>query len=127
MVRWGGPGAFVVKNSDTTSWHKLSLIAPVQPKLLRVLYSNKMIPNAPKYYETHQNMYLGSNMLDQVCSLQKCPARLRGPNFCIIATVWPDLHRVLCCNETITNAPKHYVTHKNMSLGSSGLDRLRPL
>ena len=135
MVRWGGPGAFVVKNSDTTSWHKLLLIAPVQPKLLRVLYSNKMIPNAPKHYETHQNMYLGSNKLDQVCSLQKCPARLRGPNFCIIATVRPDLHRVLWCNETwvlcsnemITNAPKHYVTHKNMSLGSYGLDRVRSL
>ena len=25
------------------------LIAPVQPKLLRVLYSNEMIPNAPKH------------------------------------------------------------------------------
>ena len=85
-VQWGGSGAFVAKNSDPTSWHKLSLIAPVQPKLLRVLYSNKMIPNAPKHYETHQNMYLGSNRLDQVCSLQKCPTRLRGPNFCINCT-----------------------------------------
>ena len=45
MVQWGGPGAFVMKNSDTTLWHKLfSIIAPVQPKLL----SNEMIPNAPK-------------------------------------------------------------------------------
>ena len=30
-----------------------SLIAPVQPKLLRVLYSNKMILNALKPNETH--------------------------------------------------------------------------
>ena len=50
MVQWGGPGAFVVKNSETTSWHKFfSLIAPVQPKLLRVLYSNEMIPKEPKH------------------------------------------------------------------------------
>ena len=46
----GGPGAFVAKNPDMTSWHKIfSLIAPVQPKLLRFLYSNKIIPNAPKH------------------------------------------------------------------------------
>ena len=30
-----------------------------------------MIPNPPKYYETHQNMSLGSNGVDQVCSLRK--------------------------------------------------------
>ena len=60
-----------------------SLIAPVQPKLLRVLYSNKMILNALKSYETHQNMSLGSNGVDQVCLLQKFLMRLRRPNFCI--------------------------------------------
>jgi len=128
MVQCGRTGAFVAKNSDTTSWHEpFSLIAPVQPKLLQVLYSNETIPNAPKHYETHQNMCLGSNRLHRVCSLQKCPMRLCGPNFCIIATVRPILHWVLCCNETITNVPKHYVTHKNMSLGSYGLDRVRSL
>ena len=31
----------------------------------------EMIPNAPKHYETHQNMSLGSNGVDQVRSLQK--------------------------------------------------------
>ena len=128
MVQWSGTGVFAVKNSDTTSWHQLfSLIALVQPKLLSVLYINKMIRNAPNHYETHQNLSLGSNGVYQVRSLQKCPMRLRGPNFCIIATVRPDLHWVLCCNETITNAPKYYVTHKNMSLGSYGLDRVCPL
>ena len=66
-----------------TSWYELvSLIAPVQPKLLRVLYSNEMIPNAPKHYVTHQNMRLVSNGVDQVCSLQIFPTRLRCPNFC---------------------------------------------
>ena len=72
MVQWGGTGVFVAKNSDMISWHELfSLIAPVLPKLLRVLYNNKMILNAPKPYETHQNMSLGSNGVDQVRSLQK--------------------------------------------------------
>ena len=38
-----------------------ALIAPVQPVLQRVSCSNETLPNAPKYYETHQNMSLGSN------------------------------------------------------------------
>jgi len=99
----------------------------VQPKLLCVLYNKKVISNAPEHNKTHQNMSLGSNRLDQVRSLLKFPTRHRGLNFCIIATVRPVLHRVLCCNETITNAPKHYNTHKNMSLGSNGLDLVRSL
>ena len=53
MVQCGGPGAFVVKNSDMTSWHEpFSLIAPVQPKLLRVLYRKK---NDPKRTQTLRN------------------------------------------------------------------------
>ena len=42
---------------------------------------NKMVPNAPKEYETHQNMSLGSNGVDRVRSLRKIPTRLRGTNF----------------------------------------------
>ena len=41
-----------------------------------------MVPNAPKWYETHQNMSLGSNGVDRVLSLRKIPMRLRGTNFC---------------------------------------------
>ena len=40
------------------------------------------VPNAPKRYETHQNISLGSNGVDRVLSLQKIPTRLRGTNFC---------------------------------------------
>ena len=32
------------------------------------------------------------------------------------------LHRVSCSYKTIINAPKHYATHENMSLGSKGAD-----
>jgi len=46
-----------------------ALIAPVQPILHRVSRSNETLPNAPKYNETHQNMILGSNGVDQVRSL----------------------------------------------------------
>ena len=53
------------------------LIAPSFMQLLR------NDPNAPKHYETHQNMSLGSNGVDQVRWLGKIATRLRGTNFCI--------------------------------------------
>ena len=40
-----------------------------------------------------------------------------GRTFALIAAIQAIFHRVLCCNKTITNALKHYETHKNMSLG----------
>ena len=43
-----------------------ALIAPVEPILHRVSCSNKMVPFAPKHYETQQNMSLGSNGVNQV-------------------------------------------------------------
>ena len=48
-----------------------ALLAPVHPVLHRVSSSYEIIQNAPKHYETHQNMSLQSNGVDQVCSLQK--------------------------------------------------------
>ena len=57
------------------------LIVPGQPILHRVLCSNKTLPNAPKYYEMHQNMSLGSNGVDRVHSLRKIPE----------ATSWQEL------------------------------------
>ena len=43
----------------------------------------------------------------------------------LIAPVHPILHRVSGSYETITNAPIHYETHQNMSLGSNGVDQVR--
>ena len=60
-----------------------ALIAPVQPVLHRVSCSNETLPNAPKHYETHQNMSLWSNGMDRVCSLRKIPMRFHGTNLCI--------------------------------------------
>ena len=63
-----------------------ALIAPIQHVLHRVSCSNETLPNAPKYFETHQNMSLGSNGVDRVRLLRKIPMRLRGKNFCINCT-----------------------------------------
>ena len=47
--------------------------------------------------------------------------------FALIAPGLPILHRDLCISETIQNAPERKETHRNMSLGSNGVDRERSL
>src|SRR6185436_10734393 len=70
-----------------------------------------MVPNAPKRYETHQNISLGSNGVDRVLSLQKIPTRLCGTNFCTrSARFAPSFVRqpnVPKCTQTVRNSPKH--------------------
>jgi len=104
-----------------------ALVAPVQPVLYRVSCRNEILPNAPKYYETHKNMSLGSNGVDRVSSLRKFRCDFMARTFALIAPVQIVLHRVSCSNETLPNAPKHYETHENMSLVSNGVDRVRSL
>jgi len=43
-----------------------ALIGQVQHVLHRVLCGNKILPNTPKHYETHQNMSLGFDGVDWV-------------------------------------------------------------
>ena len=50
-----------------------ALIALVQYVLQQVSCSYETIPNAPKYYETDQNISLGCNGADWVHSLGKNP------------------------------------------------------
>jgi len=97
-----------------------ALITLIHPILHRVSCSYETIWNAPKYYAMHQNMSLRSNVADWLRSLRKIPAWLRGTSFRIKCTNSPCLHRVSCVYEMIPNAPKHYATHQNMSLGSNG-------
>ena len=47
-----------------------------------------------------------------------------APTFALIAPVHTVLPRVSCSYETIPNTPKHYETHKNMSLGSNGVHQV---
>ena len=63
-----------------------ALIAPVQPVMHRVSCSNETLPNAPKHYETHQNVSLWSNRVDRVHSLRKILMRFHGTNLCINCT-----------------------------------------
>ena len=104
-----------------------ALIAPIRPILHQVLCGNVTVPNARKHYETHQIMCLGSNGLDRVCSLWRIEMWFRCKNFALIAPVRPVLHRVLCSNEMVLDACKHYETHRNMSFGSNGLDGVHSL
>ena len=104
-----------------------SLITLVHPVLHRVSCSCVMIPNGPKHYETHKKMSLGSNGVDQVRSLRKIQCDFVARTFALIAPVQYVLQEVSCSYETIPNAPKHYETHQNMSLGSNGVDQVRSL
>ena len=60
--------------------------ALVRPVLHRDSLGNQTVLNAPKLYETNQNVSLGSNGMDRVRSLRKIPKRLRGTNFCTTST-----------------------------------------
>ena len=104
-----------------------ALIAPIHPILHRVSCSYERMPNAPKHYETHQNMSFGSNGVDQVRLLGKITTWLHGTNFCVnwtspvcFTTSFMQLHN-------IPNAPKYYKTDRNISLGSNGVDWLHSL
>ena len=103
------------------------LIAPAHPVLYRVSCSFETILNAPRHYATHQNMSLGSNGVDWVCSLRKTRRDFVARTFALIAPVHTILHRVSCSYETITDEPKHYETYENMSLGSVGVDWVHSL
>ena len=83
-----------------------------------------MVLNAPKLYETHQNISLWSNGVDQVSSLQKISTRLRGMNFCTSSARFA-VSFVRQAN--VPNAPKQYQMHQNVSLGSNGVDRVPSL
>ena len=91
-----------------------ALIAPFQLILHRVSCSNKMVPNAPKHYETHQNMSLGSDGVDRVDLLQKILTQFCGLNFCIkfnsSARFEPSIVKQRNgpkCIQTLCNPPKH--------------------
>ena len=97
---------------DFVAW--TALIALVHPVLHRVSCRYETITNAPKHYAMHENMSLGSNGVDWLCSLRKFPTWLRGTSLCIDCTsshccassfmqFWNDPK----CTQTLCNTPKH--------------------
>ena len=99
-----------------------ALIASVQYVLHQLSCTCETIPNAPKCYEMHRNISLGSNGVDQVRSLQKITTWLRGTNFCInctssvcFAPTFMHLRNDPKCTQILRNRPK-------LCLGSNGVD-----
>ena len=92
-----------------------ALIAPVHPVLHRVSCSYETIPNAPKYYKGQMGWI-------RCVRCKKSRSHFVARTIALIAPIHPILHRVSCSYEMIPNAPKHYETHQNMSLGSNGVD-----
>ena len=89
--------------------------ALVHPVLHRVSCCYETILNASTHYETHQNMSLGSNGVDEVRWLWKITTRVRGTNFCInytssicFATSFMQLRNDPKCTQILRNAPKHW-------------------
>ena len=84
--------------------------------------SNQMVPNAPKWYEMQQNLSLGFNGVDRVCSLRKILTRLRGTNFWTSSVRFaPRLVRQPNgpkCIKMVRNSPKHEF---RLQWGGSGL------
>ena len=85
-----------------------ALIALVHPALHRVPCSYETIPNALKHYETHQNMSLGSNGVDQDVRCKKLQHDFMARTFAFVAPVQYVLQQVSCSYEMIPNAPKYY-------------------
>ena len=92
-----------------------ALVALVLSILQQVSCSYETIPNAPKHYETHKNMSLGSNGVDQVRLLWKITTWLCGTNFCInctssvcFATSFMQLWNDPKCTQILQNILKHY-------------------
>ena len=71
-----------------------ALIAPIHPVLYRLSCSYEMVQNAPKHYEMHQNMSLGSNGVDRCVGCEKLQRDFVARTFALIAPVRPILHRV---------------------------------
>src|SRR6185295_18829435 len=80
----------------------------VRPVLHRFSLGNQTVRNAPKLYESHQNISLGSNGVDRARSLRKIPTGLHSRTFALVRHV---LHRVSEGNQTVPNAPKYYEMH----------------
>jgi len=73
-----------------------------------------MVQNAPKHYQTHQNMSLRSDGVDRADLLQKNLTQLCGLNFCInynsSARVEPSIVKQRNgpkCTQTLRNKTKH--------------------
>ena len=110
-VQRDGSSLFVAKKLQRDFVARtFTLIAPVHPVLHQVcIYET--IPNAPKHYEMHLNMSLGSNGVDRVHLLRTILTQLRGTNVSTSSARFaPSFVRQpngSKCTKMVRNAPKH--------------------
>ena len=81
-----------------------ALIAPVDPILHRVSCSYETIPNAPKHYETYQNMILGPMGRIGCVRCEKSRRDFVAPCF---SSGFMQLGNNPKCTQILCNAPKH--------------------
>ena len=103
------------------------LITPVQYVLQQVSCSYETIPNAPKYNKTDRNICLGPTGWIGCVRCEKWRCDFVAWTFALIAPVQYVLQQVSRSYETIPNAPKYYKMHRNIGIGSNGVDWLRSL
>ena len=104
-----------------------ALIAQVQPILHRFRVVSKhcqMHRNATQRNKTRVEGPLG---WIGCVHCEKFQGDFMARTCALIAPIQPILHQVLCSNERLPNASKHYQMHQNMSLGSNGVDRVDSL
>jgi hypothetical protein len=103
------------------------LTALVRPKLHLVSCCNENSQMQPNTTKPIQTWVKGPVVWAGCIVYEKFRRGFMTRTFKLIVLVQPKLHRVSCINETIPNAPKHYETHQNRSLGSNGVDWVRSL
>ena len=89
-----------------------ALIAQVRPVLHRASCSNEIIQNAPKHYETHQYMSLGSNGVDGVFLVKNSDAISWHELFHLLRQFNPFCTEFCAVTKQIQNAPKQYEMHQ---------------
>ena len=112
-VQWGGSGALVAKNSDTTSWHELlHQLGPFCTEFCNTTKRSQMHQNSMKRYETWVFGPMG---------WIGCLTRLHGTNFCTTSARFaPSFVRQpnsTKCTQILQNAPKHEFRSQRGQLG----------
>ena len=117
----GWIGCVFVKTSNATLWHELlhylHQFSPFCIEFTVVTKHSQMHQNTMKRTKTWGYGPMGWIGCARCEKLQR---DFVAWTFALIAPVQPVLHRVNCCNRTIPNAPEHYETRQNKSLGSYG-------
>ena len=72
--------------------------------------TQQTIPNAPKQYETHQNISLGPNGANRVCLLRNIKTRLRGTNFCTLSPFCSEFCKATKRSQMHRKSMKHTKT-----------------